>query len=98
MNLIKSLLASTALLLAVPHIAQAEILVGFVTGLSGPVSSIGIPNANSMMTLPARSLRKRLIRGRSVRTIFAYSKKPGVIGRLERTRVMRQAMMQFTPR
>jgi len=48
MNLIKSLLASTALLRAVPHIAQAEILVGFVTGLSGPVSSIGIPNAKGI--------------------------------------------------
>lgn len=48
MNLIKSLLASTALLLAVPHIAQAEILVGFVTGLSGPVSSIGIPNGKGI--------------------------------------------------
>ncbi|WLA68331.1 ABC transporter substrate-binding protein [Bradyrhizobium diazoefficiens] len=48
MNLIKSLLASTALLLAVPHIAQADILVGFVTGLSGPVSSIGIPNAKGI--------------------------------------------------
>ena len=48
MNLIKSLLASTALLLAVPQAAQAEILVGFVTGLSGPVSSIGIPNAKGI--------------------------------------------------
>ena len=48
MNLIKSLLVSTALLLAVPQAAQAEILVGFVTGLSGPVSSIGIPNAKGI--------------------------------------------------
>ena len=48
MNLIKSLLVSTALLLAVPQLAQAEILVGFVTGLSGPVSSIGIPNAKGI--------------------------------------------------
>src|SRR5689334_25129933 len=48
MNLIKSLLVSTALLLAMAHIAQAEILVGFVTGLSGPVSSIGIPNAKGI--------------------------------------------------
>ena len=48
MNLIKSLLASAALFLAVPHIAQAEILVGFVTGLSGPVSSIGIPNGKGI--------------------------------------------------
>jgi branched-chain amino acid transport system substrate-binding protein len=48
MNLIKSLLASTALLLAVPQFAHAEILVGFVTGLSGPVSSIGIPNGKGI--------------------------------------------------
>ena len=48
MNSIKSLLLSTALLLAVPQLAQAEILVGFVTGLSGPVSSIGIPNAKGI--------------------------------------------------
>jgi len=48
MNLIKSLLASAALLFAVPHIARADILVGFVTGLSGPVSSIGIPNAKGI--------------------------------------------------
>jgi len=48
MNLIKSLLASTALLLAVPQFACAEILIGFVTGLSGPVSSIGIPNAKGI--------------------------------------------------
>jgi len=48
MNLIKSLLASIALLLAIPHIAHADILVGFVTGLSGPVSSIGIPNAKGI--------------------------------------------------
>ena len=48
MNLIRSLLVSTALLLAVPQLAQAEILVGFVTGLSGPVSSIGIPNAKGI--------------------------------------------------
>jgi branched-chain amino acid transport system substrate-binding protein len=48
MNLIKSLLASAALLLAVPQFAKAEILIGFVTGLSGPVSSIGIPNAKGI--------------------------------------------------
>ena len=48
MNLIKSLLASTALLLAAPQAVQAEILVGFVTGLSGPVSSIGIPNGKGI--------------------------------------------------
>lgn len=45
---LKSLLGSTLLLLAVPQAAQAEILVGFVTGLSGPVSSIGIPNAKGI--------------------------------------------------
>lgn len=48
MNVMKSLLASTVLLLAAPQIAQAEILVGFVTGLSGPVSSIGIPNGKGI--------------------------------------------------
>ena len=48
MNLIKSLLVSTALLLAVPQLARAEILIGFITGLSGPVSSIGIPNAKGI--------------------------------------------------
>jgi branched-chain amino acid transport system substrate-binding protein len=48
MNLIKSLLASAALLFAVPQFAKAEILIGFVTGLSGPVSSIGIPNAKGI--------------------------------------------------
>ncbi|WP_375780318.1 ABC transporter substrate-binding protein [Bradyrhizobium sp. ma5] len=44
----KTLLASAALLVAVPLVGQAEILVGFVTGLSGPVSSIGIPNAKGL--------------------------------------------------
>ncbi|MGY3697553.1 branched-chain amino acid transport system substrate-binding protein [Bradyrhizobium sp. USDA 3240] len=44
----KTLLASAALLIAVPQVGQAEILVGFVTGLSGPVSSIGIPNAKGL--------------------------------------------------
>ncbi|MGC2780337.1 MAG: ABC transporter substrate-binding protein [Bradyrhizobium sp.] len=48
MNLIESLLVSSALLVAAPHVAQADILVGFVTGLSGPVSSIGIPNAKGI--------------------------------------------------
>lgn len=48
MNVMKSLLASAVLLLAAPQIAQAEILVGFVTGLSGPVSSIGIPNGKGI--------------------------------------------------
>src|SRR5246500_4810140 len=47
-NLIKSLLASTALLLAAPQFAHADILVGFVTGLSGSVSSIGIPNGKGI--------------------------------------------------
>ncbi|MCC8980022.1 ABC transporter substrate-binding protein [Bradyrhizobium acaciae] len=44
----KTLLASAALLVAVPQAGQADILVGFVTGLSGPVSSIGIPNAKGI--------------------------------------------------
>ncbi|MEZ2145084.1 ABC transporter substrate-binding protein [Bradyrhizobium sp. DN5] len=44
----KSLLGSALLLLAVPQGARADILVGFVTGLSGPVSSIGIPNAKGI--------------------------------------------------
>src|SRR5260363_46359 len=44
----KTLLALAALLVAVPQAGQAEILVGFVTGLSGPVSSIGIPNAKGI--------------------------------------------------
>ncbi|MCK1708864.1 MULTISPECIES: ABC transporter substrate-binding protein [unclassified Bradyrhizobium] len=44
----KSLLGSALLILAVPQAAQADILVGFVTGLSGPVSSIGIPNAKGI--------------------------------------------------
>lgn len=44
----KNLLASAALLVAFPQVAQADILVGFVTGLSGPVSSIGIPNAKGI--------------------------------------------------
>jgi branched-chain amino acid transport system substrate-binding protein len=48
MNWIKTLLVSTALFVAVPRVAQADILVGFVTGLSGPVSSIGIPNAKGI--------------------------------------------------
>ncbi|WP_439364160.1 ABC transporter substrate-binding protein [Bradyrhizobium sp. DASA03005] len=48
MTSMKSLLGSALLLLAVPCCAQADILVGFVTGLSGPVSSIGIPNAKGI--------------------------------------------------
>ena len=38
----KTLLISAALLLGVMAPAHGEILVGFVTGLSGPVSSIGV--------------------------------------------------------
>ena len=41
-----ALLAATAILASLP--ARAEIVVGFVTGLSGPVSSIGIPNAKGL--------------------------------------------------
>jgi branched-chain amino acid transport system substrate-binding protein len=44
----KSLLVCAALLLGAPPSAHAEIVVGFVTGLSGPVSSIGIPNAKGL--------------------------------------------------
>lgn len=64
MNLMKSLLASTVLLIAVPEIAQADILVGFVTGLSGPVSSIGIPNGKGLR-------RAKPISARSVARSFA---------------------------
>ena len=46
--LIKSWLTSFAVLLGLSQAAQADILVGFVTGLSGPVSSIGIPNAKGI--------------------------------------------------
>src|ERR1700758_311444 len=45
---IKNLLALAVLLVEIPQVAQADILVGFVTGLSGPVSSIGIPNAKGI--------------------------------------------------
>ena len=48
MNKKKTLLIGAALLLGVMAPARAEILVGFVTGLSGPVSSIGIPNAKGL--------------------------------------------------
>jgi branched-chain amino acid transport system substrate-binding protein len=44
----KHLLAWMALLFCAPQLAHAEILVGFVTGLSGPVSSIGVPNAKGI--------------------------------------------------
>jgi branched-chain amino acid transport system substrate-binding protein len=44
----KCLLVSAALLVVLPQVAHSEILVGFVTGLSGPVSSIGIPNAKGI--------------------------------------------------
>jgi branched-chain amino acid transport system substrate-binding protein len=48
MKSMKILLTSAALLVAIPQATQADILVGFVTGLSGPVSSIGIPNAKGI--------------------------------------------------
>ena len=48
MNPKNSLFIGAALLLGVLPSAHAEILVGFVTGLSGPVSSIGIPNAKGL--------------------------------------------------
>ncbi|MDU2927032.1 MAG: ABC transporter substrate-binding protein, partial [Bradyrhizobium sp.] len=41
-------MTSFAVLLGLSQAAQADILVGFVTGLSGPVSSIGIPNAKGI--------------------------------------------------
>jgi hypothetical protein len=44
----KTLLIGAALLLGVLAPARAEILVGFITGLSGPVSSIGVPNAKRL--------------------------------------------------
>src|SRR6185369_3693686 len=44
----KNLLIGAALLLGAMTPAHAEILVGFVPGLSGPVSSIGIPNAKGL--------------------------------------------------
>src|SRR5215216_69648 len=44
----KTLLVGAALLLGAMGSARAEILVGFVTGLSGPVSSIGVPNAKGL--------------------------------------------------
>jgi branched-chain amino acid transport system substrate-binding protein len=44
----QTLLTSAALLAIIPQAAQADVLVGFVTGLSGPVSSIGIPNAKGI--------------------------------------------------
>src|SRR3954467_4493372 len=44
----KTLLIGAALLLGAMAPARAEILVGFVTGLSGPVSSIGIPNGKGI--------------------------------------------------
>jgi len=47
-DLKKRLLICATLLLGAPPPAHAEILVGFVTGLSGPVSSIGIPNAKGL--------------------------------------------------
>jgi branched-chain amino acid transport system substrate-binding protein len=47
-DLKKRLLICATLLLGAPPSARAEILVGFVTGLSGPASSIGIPNAKGL--------------------------------------------------
>jgi branched-chain amino acid transport system substrate-binding protein len=44
----KTLLIGAALLLGAIAPVRAEILVGFVTGLSGPVSSIGVPNAKGL--------------------------------------------------
>src|SRR5438552_19078555 len=48
MKMKKTLSIGAALLLGAVAPARAEILVGFVTGLSGPVSSIGIPNAKGL--------------------------------------------------
>lgn len=48
MNKKKTLLVGAAFLLGAVIPAHAEILVGFVTGLSGPVSSIGVPNAKGL--------------------------------------------------
>lgn len=42
------LVSALALALAWPGTASAEIVVGFVTGLSGAVSSVGIPNAKGV--------------------------------------------------
>lgn len=47
MTMKKTLLLGAVLLLAAAP-AHAEIVIGFVTGLSGPVSSIGIPNAKGL--------------------------------------------------
>src|SRR2546423_8540862 len=44
----KKTLLIAALLLGAIAPVRAEILVGFVTGLSGPVSSIGVPNAKGL--------------------------------------------------
>ncbi len=41
-------IAVSALLAAFPSASRADIVVGFVTGLSGAVSSIGIPNAKGI--------------------------------------------------
>src|SRR5439155_11020162 len=48
MKMKKTLSIGAALLLGGVAPARAEILVGFVTGLSGPVSSIGVPNAKGL--------------------------------------------------
>src|SRR5258707_4633293 len=47
MTIKKTLLLGAALLLTAAP-AHAEIVIGFVTGLSGPVSSIGVPNAKGL--------------------------------------------------
>src|SRR5882672_1655665 len=44
----KTLLIGAVLLLSAIAPVRAEILVGFVTGVSGPVSSIGVPNAKRL--------------------------------------------------
>lgn len=43
-------LLCVALALPLSGAARAEIVVGFITGLSGPVSSIGLPNARGVQT------------------------------------------------
>jgi len=45
---LRTVLALIALFLAYPEASRADIVVGFVSGLSGAVSSIGIPNAKGI--------------------------------------------------
>jgi branched-chain amino acid transport system substrate-binding protein len=59
-------LLACAMFVVVPQLARAEILVGFVTGLSGPVSSIGIPNAKG---IAAGHFYVREIEGEKLRII-----------------------------